>query len=528
MSDRPKPIVLAILDGWGIAPPSDGNAISQAKTPIMDKLITTYPVFSLKAASEEVGLGFGEMGNSEVGHLNLGAGKVIYQNLPRINHAILDKSFFDNEVLLKAIKHAKKNKSKLHLIGLASPGGVHAHIDHLYALLELAKKEKFKDVYVHAILDGRDTIYNVGLKFIGELQKKLKTLKVGQLASLSGRYYAMDRDNHWERIEEAFKAMVKGQAKNQTRDPIAAIEAAYKKKVYDEEFPPTVITDDNDKPITTIDDGDSAIFFNFRADRGRQLTKAFVLPDFNKFERTYFKDLFFVTLMEYEKDLPVEIAFPPITVDWPLARVLSENKLKQLHIAETEKYVHVTFFFNGLKDICYDGEDQVVVPSPRVSSYDKKPAMSAPEVTKKVIAAIKDDKYDFILVNFANPDMVAHTGNLSASIEANEIVDDCIGKISDVVLAKDGVLFISADHGNAEELVNLQTGEKDKEHSTNPVPLIAISQKWQGKASGEVEAIGSDLSLLPPTGMLADVAPTILAVLDIKKPADMTGEALLD
>ena len=526
MSPRPKPVVLLILDGWGIAPPSDGNAISQAATPRIKQLISTYPTFALQAASEEVGLSFGEMGNSEVGHLNLGAGRVIYQNLPRINRSISEGSFFKNDVLLKAITHTKKHKSKLHFIGLTSPGGVHAHIDHLYALLELAHKQKCKDVYVHAFLDGRDTIYNVGVKFITELQAKMKDLKTGKLATLSGRYYAMDRDNHWERIEQAWQAMVNGQSAETFDDPVEAIEKSYKKKIYDEEFIPTVITDEG-QPVATIADGDAVIFYNFRADRGRELTKAFVLPDFNKFDRPYFKNLFFVTMMEYEKDLPADIAFPPITVEAPLAKVLADAKLKQLHIAETEKYVHVTFFFDGLKDIRYDGEDQVVVPSPRVSSYDKKPEMSAREITKKVVDAIKGNHYDFILANFANPDMVAHTGNFEASIKANEVTDECVGTIAEVALANGGVVLITADHGNAEELMNLQTGEKDKEHSTNAVPLIVVGKAWEGKTSGEGEAIGADLSILQPSGMLADVAPTIITIMGLQKPKEMTGASLL-
>ncbi|MFA5076087.1 MAG: 2,3-bisphosphoglycerate-independent phosphoglycerate mutase [Patescibacteria group bacterium] len=526
MATRPKPIVLAILDGWGVAPASEGNAVTQAKTPVINKLITTYPAMTLHASSEEVGLQFGEMGNSEVGHLNLGVGKVVYQNLPRISRNITEGSFFKNPILLKAIEHAKKNKSKLHLVGLTSSGGVHSHIEHLYALLDLAKQEKIDQVYIHAFLDGRDTIYNVGIDYIKELQKRLKKNKVGQIATLSGRFYSMDRDNHWERIEQVYKAMSLGESVEKFDDPVEAIEKSYQKKVYDEEFVPVVITH-KDQPVGKIEDNDAVIFFNFRADRGRELTKAYVLPDFDKFPRIYLPNLFFATMMEYEKDLPVEVAYPPENVETPLARVIAEAGLKQLHIAETEKYVHVTFFFNGLKDIKYPGEDQVVIPSPRVSSYAQKPEMSAQEVANQIVQAIKKDKYDFILVNFANPDMVAHTGELQPTIECIEVVDRCLGQIVDLTLAKGGVVLVVADHGNAEELINLQTGEIDKEHSTNPVPFIIVGKPWEGQTAGLPDGVGTDLSLVAPQGVLSDVAPTVLKIMGLNKPKDMTGSSLI-
>ncbi|MBI5621940.1 2,3-bisphosphoglycerate-independent phosphoglycerate mutase [Candidatus Falkowbacteria bacterium] len=524
--NRPKPVVLVVLDGWGVAPPGDGNAISQAKTPVMNKLITTYPAMTLGAASAEVGLNFGEIGNSEVGHLTIGAGRVLYENLPRISRAITDKSFFSNETLRKVMKHAKDKESKLHLIGLTSDGGVHGHIDHLLALLEMAKKEKVKRVYIHAILDGRDTLPSVADSYIKTVQEKIDKLNLGAMASLSGRYYAMDRDNRWDRTEQAYRAMAEGQSAEMFDDPREAIKQSYKKKVLDEEFLPTVITE-HGAPVATIDDGDAVIFFNFRSDRARQLTKAFVLPDFDKFKRQYLPNLFFVTMMEYEKDLPVEVAFPPHIVDEPLAAVIAAAGLKQLHIAETEKYAHVTFFFNGLKDVKYKGEDQVVVPSPPVASYDKAPEMSAGKITERALKEIKADTYDFILINFANADMVAHTAKIKPTIKGMEFVDHCLGQIIDLVLAKDGVVFVTADHGNAEEMINLQTGEALKDHSTNPVPFIAVGKVWEGQTGNLPEGVGPDLSLVPPGGILSDVAPTVLQALNIKAPKEMTGAPLI-
>lgn len=525
--NKKKPVVLLILDGWGAAPPSRSNAITMAKTPAMTSLIKTYPAMTLQASGEAVGLSWGEIGNSEVGHLNLGSGKLVYQNLPRINKSISDGSFFENEKFLEAINHAKKNKSDLHLMGLISTGGVHSHLDHLFALLELCAREKFKNVYIHGFLDGRDMPYNSGIDFVEKIKAKCEELEVGEIATLSGRFYAMDRDNHWERVVIAYDAMVKGKAKEKFSDPAEAVRSSYDGKVYDEEFLPTVIAGSGSSPLATVKDKDSVIFFNFRSDRGRELTKAFVLPGFDKFEREYFEDLFFVTMTEYEKDLPVEVAFPPETIDEPLAKVISDAGQKQLHIAETEKYAHVTFFFNGGTEKEFPGEERILVPSPRVASYADKPEMSAKEVAKKVTEAVLADKYDFIVVNFANGDMVGHTGNLKATIKAVETVDACVGKIAEAVLAKDGVALITADHGNAEELVNMQSGEIDKEHSTYPVPLVIVSREWEGKNAGFQEVPNGDLSLVQPAGLLSDVAPTIIKIMGLKQPKEMTGKALI-
>lgn len=518
-----KPVILIILDGWGVAPPSQGNAITLAKTPIFNKILTVYPSMTLQASGEAVGLPWGEMGNSEVGHLNLGAGKIIWQNLPRINRAIADGSFFKNKVFLKAIEHTKKNNSKLHLIELVSTGAVHSSIEHLYAFLELAKKNGLSKVYIHAILDGRDTPYNSGQQFIKELLERMKQIGIGKIATLSGRFWSMDRDNHWERTEKSYLAMTKGQADKFFDNPLAAIEDSYQNKIYDEEFVPTVITKNN-QPVAKVQSNDAVIFLNFRPDRARQLTKAFVLDKFSGFSRDKIQNLLFVTMTEYEKDLPVDVAFPPEKIEQPLAKVISDLGLRQFHIAETEKYAHVTFFFNGGREQPFPGEDRVLIPSPRVSSYDQKPEMSAPEVTAKLKEAILSEKYDFIVVNFANGDMVGHTGNLEATKKAVETLDELLGQVLIEVLRKNGVAIVTADHGNAEEMINLRTGEIDKEHSTNPVPFIVVGKQYE--LTEKLKEV-PDLSSMQPSGVLADVAPTILKIMGIKPPEEMTGTALI-
>lgn len=524
--NRPRPVVLIILDGFGIAPPSRANAISLAKTPNFDKFAAHYPVMPIAASGEAVGLSWGEMGNSQVGHLSLGSGLIPYQNLPRINKSITDGDFFKNEKFLAAIEHAKKNNSAIHLLGLVSNGGVHSYNEHLYALLELMHQHKVSQVYVHAFLDGRDTLYNSATNFISKLQDKLKNIGSGAIATIGGRFWGMDRDNRWERIEKAYRAIVEGVSDEKFEDPVKAIESYYAKQVYDEQIPPVVIIDDLKKPRGRIQDGDAVIFFNFRSDRARQLTTALVLPGFEKFQRAYMKDLFFVTMTEYEKDLPVQVAFPPLSIDMPIARIISEAGLKQLHIAETEKYAHVTYFFNGGQEQIFDGEDRLLVPSPQVASYDQKPAMSAREITAKVTQAVKEGKYDFIVLNFANPDMVGHTGNMQATVEAIETLDQLIGEIVETVLSYEGVTLITADHGNAERMYDLQTGDIDKEHTNNAVPLFIIGQHFAGK-SVLTGMAGTDLSHITPVGVLADVAPTILKIMGLKKPPAMTGSSLI-
>jgi 2,3-bisphosphoglycerate-independent phosphoglycerate mutase len=524
--NRPRPLVLAICDGWGIAPDVEGNSITRGKTPNYDSFIREYPAMALYASGNEVGLQFGEMGNSEVGHLNIGAGRVYYQTFPRIQKEIADRSFFKNEAFLKAIQHTQKNNSNLHLIGLVSPGNVHASQDHVYAFLELAKEHKLKKVYVHAIIDGRDVGYNTAPDFIALLQEKMKEFKVGEIASVSGRKMALDRDNRWERIGPAYKAMVEGVSVEYFKDPLEAIKKSYASEIYDEEFVPVVIGKEG-KPTATINDGDACIFFNFRPDRARELTKAFVLPGFDKFERKQINDLFFATMTEYEKDLPVTVAYPPVVVNNCLAEVISNAGLKQFHVAETEKYAHVTFFLNGTVEDPFPGEDRKIVPSPKVSSYDEAPEMSAAEVTKEAVKAIDSDKYDVIFLNYANADMVGHTGVYEATMKGIEIIDKGFGKLVQHTLAKGGVFLMTADHGNAEEEINMQTGEKNKEHSTNPVPFLVIGEQYRGQAGPGGDAPNGDLSLVPPVGMLADVAPTVLSILGIEQPPEMTGRALI-
>lgn len=516
--------MLVVLDGWGIATPYAGNAIGLANTSNINGYLSKYPSSTLVASGEGVGLPWGESGNSEVGHLNLGLGRILYQSLPKINRMIVDRSFYKNKTLLKAIEQVKSKKSKLHFISLVSNGCVHSSLEHLAALIDMAGENEVSNFYVHAILDGRDVPFNSGLNFIKEVKRSLAGSK-GKIASLHGRFYAMDRDNHWDRIAKSYEVMTEGKGeKNESAEK--AIEESYKKKIYDEEFMPTVITEKGE-PVAKIEDGDAVVFLNYRPDRARQLTKAFVLPGFEKFKREKYLKIFFAGFVEYEASLPMEVVFTSEVIKNTLGEVLSQAGLKQLRIAETEKYAHVTYFFNGGQEKKSEGEDQVLVPSPGVSSYDEKPEMSALEITDKVIEAVEQNIYDFILINFANADMVGHTGNLQATIKAVETVDKCVGRIVKSVLSQSGILMITADHGNAEGLFNMQTGMIDKEHSANPVPLLIISKDFEGKSLSLRDAPGGDLSLVKPQGMLSDVAPTILKIMGIAKPPEMTGRSLI-
>ena len=519
--------MLLILDGFGVAPPSNGNAVSLAKKPVLEHFIATYPTLTLQASGEAVGLSWGEMGNSEVCHLNLGAGQIIYQTLPKINKSIEDGSFLKNQEFLKAVNYAKKNKSRLQLMGLVSNGGVHSHRDHLYALLDLCQQQQFKDVFIHAFLDGRDTAKDGGLGFIKDLQAKISQLGVGKIASLSGRFYAMDRDNHWDREEKAYRAIAEGISAAKFEDPLKAIETSYANNVFDEEFVPAVIMAKG-QPLAKVEDKDAMIFFNFRADRARQLTAAFVLPGFDKFKRTYLPNLEFVAFTEYEKDLPVDVAFPDQDVALPIAKIISDLKLTQLHAAETEKYAHVTFFFNGRREEPFPGEERILVPSPPVTSYDQKPEMSVVELTSRLVKTIKAGRHDFYVVNFANPDMVGHTGVIPAAVKACQACDKSLGQLADAFLAQGGSIVIVADHGNCDEMINLQTGEVSKEHSTNPVPFIVISERFEGQSLvAGLDSAAGDLSVLTPAGILADISPTILKLLEIDQPKDMTGTPLI-
>jgi 2,3-bisphosphoglycerate-independent phosphoglycerate mutase len=523
--DSKHPTVLIILDGFGVAPPSDGNAILKAKTPVFDRLIRHYPTMTLRASGEEVGLSWGEMGNSEVGHLAIGSGRVYYQSLPRIDRAIADGSFFENEVFEKAIQHAKERDTALHLIGIISKGGVHGLDEHAYALLEFAKKHGLKRVFVHAILDGRDAPLNSAVDFLTAIEAKMKELKIGSIASVSGRYYAMDRDERWDRTQKAYDAIVSAEGPT-SPSALEAVRASYAKELFDERVLPTVIVKDG-APVGQVRDGDSIICFNFRPDRMRQLARALAVVPFEQIKQAPRNDLLIVTMTEYLNNLPVLVAFPLVTIDQTLAKVLSERGLKQLHVAETEKYAHVTFFLNGTHEQPFEGEDRKIIPSPNVATYDQAPEMSAREITRFVLKALQENKYDFVVLNFANADMVAHTGDMQATIKGLEVVDECIGKIVEDVLGREGTVFITSDHGNAEEMRNLRTGGILKEHANNPVPFVIVGKQFEGQPGLAGEVPDGDLSLMPPVGMLADIAPTVLSVMDIDQPDEMEGQALV-
>ncbi|MDD5251069.1 MAG: 2,3-bisphosphoglycerate-independent phosphoglycerate mutase [Patescibacteria group bacterium] len=523
---KPKPVLLLICDGWGVAPPGEGNPVEAANTPVFDELIRTYPTVTVRASGEAVGLSWGEMGNSEVGHLTIGAGKIFYQSLPRINMAIQTGSFFKNEVFLGAVEQCKKNDSTFHVMGIVSPGGVHGSDEHIYSLVQLAAQNGIKKIAVHAFLDGRDSIFNSGIEFVRNLQSRMEQLGSGRIADLSGRFWAMDRDNRWDRVEKAYNAITGKGADKTHEDPVKAIEESYANKVYDEEFVPTIITAGG-QPVAPVRDGDALIFANFRPDRARQIAQAFCVPDFSKFAREPIKDLYFATMMQYEKGTPAHVAYPPEMVETCLAKVVSDAGLKQLHIAETEKYAHVTFFMNGMREEPLPGEERVIIPSPRVSSYDQAPAMSTPKLTDRIIKEIQDQKFDLIICNFANADMVGHTGKFEPTKQGVEVIDQCLGRLVPALLEAGGVMVMTADHGNGEEVLNLQTGEIDKEHSTNPVPFLVVGREFQGQASPSGETVGGDLSIMPPVGMLADTAPTVLKLLGVPQPAEMTGCPLI-
>ncbi len=507
-----KPTVLMILDGFGLNDREDGNAVFQADTPVIDKLMKEYPFVKGYASGLAVGLPDGQMGNSEVGHLNMGAGRIVYQELTRISKEIEDGSFFQNEVLLGAVENCKKNGSDLHLYGLLSDGGVHSHNTHLYGLLELAKREGLKNVYVHCFMDGRDTAPASGKGFVQELVDKMAEIGVGQIATISGRYYAMDRDNRWEREEKAYAALTKGEGVRAT-DPVEAMQASYDQDVTDEFILPTVIEKDG-APVATIKDNDSIIFFNFRPDRAREITRLFCCDEFDGFDRGSRKKVKYVCFSEYDVTIPnKEIAFKKVELKNTFGQFLAENGKTQARIAETEKYAHVTFFFNGGVEEPNEGEDRILVNSPKVATYDMQPEMSAPEVCDRLCEAIRSLKYDVIIINFANPDMVGHTGVLEAAIKAVGEVDKCVGRAVDALLEVDGQMFICADHGNAEQLVDYETGVPFTAHTTNPVPFILVNY--------------DKAYTLKEGGRLADIVPTLIEMMGMEKPVEMTGESLL-
>ena len=510
---KDKLTMLMILDGFGDNANKDGNAIKLAKTPNIDELMKKYANTDIYTSGLNVGLPEGQMGNSEVGHTNIGAGRIVYQELTRITKSIEDGDFFTNSEFVSAIENCKKNNSKLHILGLLSDGGVHSHNRHLYGLLEMAKRRDFEDVYVHCFLDGRDTPPASAEGYLIELQDKMKEKEIGKIASISGRFYSMDRDKRWQRVQKSYEAMVNGNGLK-AGSVIKAIEDSYQKEVFDEFVEPTVICN-GDEPIATIGKNDSVIFFNFRPDRAREITRALVDKNFNEFETKKDLDLYFVCFTNYDETMPnVHIAFNKEQLKNTFGEYISEKGYTQLRIAETEKYAHVTFFFNGGEEKLFNGEDRILVPSPKVETYDQKPEMSAYEVTDKVIDAINKDKYDCIILNYANTDMVGHTGNLEAAIKAVEAVDECVGKVVKLVESKKGNLLITADHGNAEQMIDYKTGEPHTAHTTNPVPLILVTSDEKLK--------------LKSGGKLADLAPTMLDLMNLEKPEEMTGNSLLD
>ncbi len=507
-----KPTVLMILDGYGLNEKTEGNAVAEANTPVMDKLMTECPFVRGNASGMAVGLPDGQMGNSEVGHLNMGAGRIVYQDLTKITKAIQDGDFFENKALLAACENVKKNESALHLFGLVSDGGVHSHNSHIYGLLELAKRQGIEKVYVHCFLDGRDTPPASGKDFVAELVEKMEEIGVGQVATVMGRYYAMDRDNRWDRVELAYNAMVKGEG-NKGDDAVKAIQESYDNEKTDEFVIPTVIMK-NGAPTATIKENDSIIFFNFRPDRAREITRTFCDDNFEGFARGERVKTTFVCFTEYDVTIPNKlVAFVKTEITNTFGEFLAANNLKQARIAETEKYAHVTFFFNGGVEEPNAGEDRILVKSPKVATYDLQPEMSAPEVCDKLVDAIKSGKYDVIIINFANPDMVGHTGVENAAIKAIETVDVCVGRAVDAVKEVNGQMFICADHGNAEQLIDYDTHEPFTAHTTNQVPFILVNADSKYK--------------LREGGCLADIAPTLIELMGMEQPKEMTGTSLL-
>ncbi|WP_374717027.1 2,3-bisphosphoglycerate-independent phosphoglycerate mutase [Geobacillus thermodenitrificans] len=506
-----RPVALIILDGFALREETYGNAVAQANKPNFDRYWNEYPHATLKACGEAVGLPEGQMGNSEVGHLNIGAGRIVYQSLTRVNIAIREGEFDRNETFLAAMNHVKQHGTSLHLFGLLSDGGVHSHIHHLYALLRLAAKEGVKRVYIHGFLDGRDVGPQTAPQYIKELQEKIKEYGVGEIATLSGRYYSMDRDKRWERVEKAYRAMVYSEGPTY-RDPLECIEDSYKNGIYDEFVLPSVIVREDGSPVATIQDNDAIIFYNFRPDRAIQISNTFTNEDFREFDRgpKHPKNLFFVCLTHFSETVKGYVAFKPTNLDNTIGEVLSQHGLRQLRIAETEKYPHVTFFMSGGREEKFPGEDRILINSPKVATYDLKPEMSAYEVTEALLKEIAADKYDAIILNYANPDMVGHSGMLEPTIKAVEAVDECLGKVVDAILEKGGIAIITADHGNADEVLTPE-GKPQTAHTTNPVPVIVTKHGIE----------------LRKDGILGDLAPTMLDLLGLPQPKEMTGKTLI-
>jgi len=508
---KPKPILLVILDGWGYRAEREANAIALANTPNYTRLLKTYPSTLVYTSGERVGLPDGLMGNSEVGHLNMGAGRIVYQEITRIDASILRGEFFQKPPLVELMKHGRE--SRLHLLGLLSDGGVHSHQEHLYALLKMARENEVRDVFVHVFLDGRDTPPNNGVGYIAALEQKMREYQVGRIATVSGRYYAMDRDNRWDRIQLAYDAMVNGESQASHSDPIAAITDSYNRGVTDEFVVPMVIASRDGEPTAKIRPGDAAMCFNFRADRARQITRALTDPSLDKFPRRNFPaPLHYLGMTRYDKTFTLPYVFPPQELTHILANVMGDANLQNLRVAETEKYAHVTYFFNGGVEKPYPGEERILVPSPKVATYDLKPEMSAAGIKDVVVKAVRDTKFDVLIINFANADMVGHSGKLAAAIQAVETVDACLGEIEPAVRAAGGVMIVTADHGNAELMIDPTTGGPHTAHTTNPVPFILVAEKRPTR--------------LAEGGALADVAPTLLGVMRLPQPREMTGHDL--
>lgn len=518
-----KPIVLVILDGYGRGPENAANAIFKAKKPNIDFIEKNFPMTNLQASGIAVGLPWGEEGNSEVGHLNLGSGRIVYQYLPRITFAIRDGSFFKNQELLMAAEHVKKNNSVLHIIGLLGQGNVHSYIDHLYAALDFAKNEKLEHVFIHAFTDGRDAPLQDSLNFYGKIKNKLdRDYPFAKIVDIIGRHWAMDRDNNWDRTEKTYRLLTENQGEIYG-DIQSAIKSDYDKNLTDEFIEPKIIPRSPQNNGDSIKDGDAVVFLNFREDSVRQLTEAFVLENFDKFKRKKIDNLYFATMTRYDKDLPLHVLFEPLNVNNSLAKLISDAGKFQIHIAETEKYAHVTYFFNGGIETSLPNEARLLTPTQHDYNFAENPAMSAPEITEKVIESVESKKYDFVIVNYANADMIGHTGDFKATVKAIEILDDKIGQITEVVLKTDGVLLITADHGNADEKIDLLTGMPITEHSANPVPFYLIGNDFKREKSQENIEVGK----LEVSGILADVAPTILELMELLPPPEMTGKSLL-
>lgn len=510
-SERHRPLLLVVLDGWGYSENTNANAIYSANTPVWDKLWSERPHSYLRTSGAEVGLPSGQMGNSEVGHLNLGAGRVVYQEFTRVSRSINTGSFFNNHTLTEAVDKAKAADKALHIFGLLSPGGVHSHENHIHAMAKLAVERGLEKVFIHAFLDGRDMPPKSAMASIELMESVLKELGHGSIASLSGRYYAMDRDNRWERVQLAYDCITGEHAEFQAPSAVAALDAAYERDESDEFVKPTQIVGAGGAPVT-MDDGDVVVFMNYRSDRARELTRCFIEPDFSEFERVRKPKLAnFVSLTSYHADFDIPVAFPTERMRNILGEYVSSYGMHQLRIAETEKYAHVTFFFNGGRDEPFEWEERVLVPSPKVPTYDLQPVMSAPEVTDKLVAAIDSGKYDVIICNYANCDMVGHTGKMEAAIEAIEYLDSCIGRLVEAIERNDGEMLITADHGNAEQMVGDDTGQAHTAHTTNPVPFVYVGSQ----------------SLQLENGILADVAPTMIELLGLQKPVEMSGHSLI-